>query len=82
MATGLAFKRIHSRNLAEVIRKHVHVAKQSIDKEWPMDVPDGSASFCWWDPMARLYFTNCRQHQPQSRTGALYLEHGRLCIVE
>lgn len=46
-------KRIHSHNLAEVIRKHVHVAKQSIENEQRMDSPDGSASFCWWEPAAK-----------------------------
>ncbi len=45
-------KRIHDRNLAEAVRKHIHVAKQSIDKERPMAGLDGSASFCWWEPAA------------------------------
>lgn len=45
--------RIHHHNLAEAIRKHVHVAKQSIDKEQPIGNADGSASFWWREPAAK-----------------------------
>ena len=45
-------KRIHDRNLAEAVRKHVGAAKQSIDRERPIDDADASVSFRWLEPAA------------------------------
>lgn len=46
-------KRIHYHNLAEAVRKHVLAEKQSLRKERQLDAIDGSASFCWKEPVAQ-----------------------------
>jgi RNA polymerase sigma-70 factor, ECF subfamily len=46
-------KRIHYHNLDELVRKHVLVEKQSVRRESQrLDDFDGSASFCWNEPVA------------------------------
>jgi RNA polymerase sigma-70 factor (ECF subfamily) len=45
-------KRIHRRNLEDLVRKHVHAGSRSVAVEQPLLGGDGSASFAWHEPAA------------------------------
>jgi RNA polymerase sigma-70 factor, ECF subfamily len=45
-------RRIHYRNLAELVQKHVVTGKQSLHREQRLDDHEATASFCWREPAA------------------------------
>jgi RNA polymerase sigma-70 factor, ECF subfamily len=44
--------RIHSHNLAEVVRKHVLTEKQSLQKERRLESANGTTTLTWFEPAA------------------------------
>jgi RNA polymerase sigma-70 factor, ECF subfamily len=45
-------RRIHYRNLADLVQKHILTGKQSLRQEQHLDDHEATASFCWWEPAA------------------------------
>jgi len=43
-------QRIHDRNLSDIVRKHVHAEKKSVEREQSLRPVDGSASIVWVEP--------------------------------